>query len=56
MKAMTYRRYGGPEVVTLSDVEKPSPKPAPSGNRKLATLAKPSAPRSKWPPLPCAKR
>ena len=26
MKAMTYRQYGGPEVVTLSDVEKPIPK------------------------------
>lgn len=26
MKAMTYRQYGGPDVVTLSEVEKPSPK------------------------------
>jgi NADPH:quinone reductase-like Zn-dependent oxidoreductase len=25
MKAMTYRRYGGPDVVTLDEVEKPSP-------------------------------
>jgi NADPH:quinone reductase-like Zn-dependent oxidoreductase len=27
MKAMTYRRYGGPEVVTLSEVPTPSVKP-----------------------------
>jgi NADPH:quinone reductase-like Zn-dependent oxidoreductase len=26
MKAMTYRRYGGPDVVTLSEVPKPSPR------------------------------
>jgi NADPH:quinone reductase-like Zn-dependent oxidoreductase len=26
MKAMTYRKYGGPDVVTLSEVPKPSPK------------------------------
>lgn len=27
MKAITYRQYGGPEVVTLTDLPKPSPKP-----------------------------
>jgi len=26
MKAMIYRQYGGPEVVTLADVAKPVPK------------------------------
>lgn len=24
MKAMTYRQYGGPDVVTLTEVEKPT--------------------------------
>lgn len=37
MKAMTYRRYGGPDVVTLSEVAKPSPKPKEVLIRILAT-------------------
>lgn len=37
MKAMTYRQYGGPEVVTLSDVKKPIPKPNEVLIRILAT-------------------
>lgn len=37
MKAMTYRQYGGPEVVTLSEVEKPIPKPNEVLIRILAT-------------------
>ncbi len=37
MKAMTYRQYGGPEVVTLSEVKKPSPKPNEVLIRILAT-------------------
>lgn len=37
MKAMTYRRYGGPEVVTLSVVPKPSPRPNEILIRILAT-------------------
>ena len=26
MKAMTYREYGGPDVVTVNEAPKPSPK------------------------------
>lgn len=37
MKAVTYRQYGGPEVVTLADVPKPSPKPKEILIRILAT-------------------
>ena len=37
MKAMTYRQYGGPDVVTLSEVAKPSPKPKEVLIRILAT-------------------
>ncbi len=37
MKALTYRQYGGPEVVTLSEVKKPSPKPNEVLIRILAT-------------------
>ncbi len=37
MKAITYRQYGGPEVVTLTDVPKPSPKPNEILIRILAT-------------------
>lgn len=37
MKAMTYRRYGGPEVVTMSDVPTPSMKPNDVLIRILAT-------------------
>lgn len=37
MKAMTYRRYGGPNVVTLTEVPKPSPKPNEVLIRILAT-------------------
>ena len=37
MKAMTYRQYGGPDVVTLSEVEKPTPKPNEVLIRILAT-------------------
>lgn len=37
MKAMTYHQYGGPEVVTLSEVDKPSPKPNEVLIRILAT-------------------
>lgn len=37
MKAMTYRQYGGPEVVTLSEVEKPTPQPNEVLIRILAT-------------------
>ncbi len=37
MKAMTYRQYGGPNVVTLSEVPKPSPKPNEVLIRILAT-------------------
>ena len=37
MKAMTYHRYGGPEVVALADVPKPSPKPNEVLIRILAT-------------------
>lgn len=37
MKAMTYRRYGGPEVVTMSDVPTPSLKPNEVLVRILAT-------------------
>lgn len=37
MKAMTYRRYGGPDVVTLTEVPKPSPKPNEVLIRILAT-------------------
>jgi len=37
MKAMTYRQYGGPEVVTLSEVDKPTPKPSEVLIRILAT-------------------
>lgn len=37
MKAMTYRQYGGPEVVTLSEVTKPNPKPNEVLIRILAT-------------------
>ena len=37
MKAMIYRQYGGPEVVTLAEVPKPSPKPNEVLIRILAT-------------------
>jgi NADPH:quinone reductase-like Zn-dependent oxidoreductase len=37
MKAMTYSRYGGPNVVTLAEVPKPSPKPTEVLVRILAT-------------------
>ena len=37
MKAITYHRYGGPEVVALADVPKPSPKPNEVLIRILAT-------------------
>lgn len=37
MKAMTYRRYGGPDVVTLANVPKPTPKPSEVLIRILAT-------------------
>ena len=37
MKAMTYRQYGGPDVVTLAEVPKPSPKPNEVLIRILAT-------------------
>jgi NADPH:quinone reductase-like Zn-dependent oxidoreductase len=37
MKAVTYDRYGGPDVVTLSEVPKPSPKPNEVLIRILAT-------------------
>lgn len=37
MKAMTYRQYGGPDVVTLSEVEKPTPKATEVLIRILAT-------------------
>ena len=37
MKAMTYHRYGGPEVVALAEVPKPSPKPNEVLIRVLAT-------------------
>ncbi len=37
MKAMTYARYGGPEVVTLSEVAKPSPGPGEILIRVVAT-------------------
>lgn len=37
MKAMTYRQYGGPEVVTLSEVDKPIPNPGEVLIRILAT-------------------
>lgn len=37
MKAMTYRQYGGPDVVSLNEVPKPSPKPNEVLIRILAT-------------------
>jgi NADPH:quinone reductase-like Zn-dependent oxidoreductase len=37
MKAMTYSKYGGPNVVTLAEVPKPSPKPNEVLIRILAT-------------------
>lgn len=37
MKAMTYRRYGAPDVVSLAEVPKPSPKPNELLIRILAT-------------------
>jgi len=37
MKAMTYHKYGGPEVVALAEVPKPSPKPNEVLIRVLAT-------------------
>jgi NADPH:quinone reductase-like Zn-dependent oxidoreductase len=37
MKAMTYRAYGGPEVVALSEVPKPIPKPSEVLIRIVAT-------------------
>lgn len=37
MKAMTYRKYGGPKVVTLSEVRTPTPKPNEVLIRILAT-------------------
>lgn len=37
MKAMTYHKYGGPDVVTLAEVPKPSPKPNEVLIRILAT-------------------
>ncbi|MDP3196918.1 NAD(P)-dependent alcohol dehydrogenase [Tabrizicola sp.] len=37
MKAMIYRRYGGPDVVTLANVPKPTPKPNEVLVRILAT-------------------
>jgi NADPH:quinone reductase-like Zn-dependent oxidoreductase len=44
MKAMTYRRYGGPEVVTLSEVPKPEPKP----NEVLIRIAATTVTSADW--------
>jgi len=52
MKAMTYHKYGGPEVVALTEVPKPSPKPNEVLIRILATTVTSGDYRARGPNLP----